>query len=314
MVSWSTRPHAGGNRNEASPSARPRARHRFVRNGCGRSPRRRQEPPVRIPRRAPQRRHELGAAAGRGRQPRGPARTDRSEPGSDVRTRREDRDPHLVARRPAHRRRHRPEAGRRRHGPRARGERRPARRDRRNARRHRRRPRCERRRSKQAALSLRRHRHRGAVRRPRCTACDRRQLARAQVDARRRCTRPVVHLRRRHHLPALAGQGADRDRRLPVEGGRPDHDSHPRTSHRNARPGRGHAGESHRRPRAGQPADAELSFHRCGRDLPGRSGRSSRDPCRRAATRAPRRFPLERRPRPAVRSASGSASPGGRSP
>ena len=58
-----------------------------------------------------------------------------------------------------------------------------------------------------------------AVRRPRRAARDGRQLARAAVDARRRRARPDVHLRRRHHLPALAGQGADRHRPVQLKAG-----------------------------------------------------------------------------------------------
>ena len=56
------------------------------------------------------------------------------------------------------------------------------------------------------------------------TGGDRRALRPAD----RQLERPVVHVRRRHDLPALAGQGADRDRRLEARRRRQDRRPHPR--------------------------------------------------------------------------------------
>ncbi len=62
-----------------------------------------------------------------------------------------------------------------------------------------------------AAVALRRHRRRPAVGRPHRTARQRRQPPRAALAA-RSVGRPDLHLQRRHDLPALAGQGPERDR------------------------------------------------------------------------------------------------------
>src|SRR5207245_414500 len=91
-----------------------------------------------------------------------------------------------------------------------------------------------------------------AVRRAHRPARDERQLARAAGDA-RPVGRSDVQLRRRHDLPALAREGADGDRRVEAEGGRPHHGARARTAHEHARAGRGDAGEPRGRPRAGQP-------------------------------------------------------------
>ena len=85
-----------------------------------------------------------------------------------------------------------------------------------------------------AVVALRRHRLRTAVRRPHRAARDERQLESTPVDA-RPVARPVVHLRRRHDLPDVAGPRADGHRPVAASGRRPHHRAHPRTAQRNAR-------------------------------------------------------------------------------
>ena len=113
-VRWtcSDRVHSGGNDHEAPSAHHTRARRSRVRRRRGHRGRRRQGAALPVPRRARERELLVRSGADRGRQPRRAQGADRPEPEPVVRARREDRDPRLVARHAARRRRRRPEAGR----------------------------------------------------------------------------------------------------------------------------------------------------------------------------------------------------------
>ena len=120
---------------------------------------------------------------------------------------------------------------------------------------------------------------------------------------------------------------------IAAEGRRPDHDPDPRTPRRHARPGRGHAGRTCRRPRACTSARG-LTPTRLGCGPGGRGSRRAPPlrsqpaslsthneypvrgaiTARRARGRAPAlpRFPAARTRRPGARSASGCSSRAGR--
>ena len=201
----------------------------------------------------------------RGRQPCRAPRDARPARDADVRVRHEHRVPEVGERHPDRRPARRPR--RRRLRPRQR-----PRRTRRVARRHRAARSRDRRRSRHAALPA----DAAALSLPRDAdlgrnderrgARHRRQRTR-HAPAARPVRRPVVRLRRPDDLPALAGQGADGDRRLAAEGGRPDRRPRPRRQGLLARPGGVDSGEAHRRPRAranrdgrGQPPPRQPSF------------------------------------------------------
>src|SRR5919201_1556865 len=219
-----------------------------LRDGCPRR-RRQGECPLLVPRPADGDAHERRRLDQRaGWKQACTARDARPARDADVRLRPEHRVPQVVERHPDGRPARRARRGRPRLGPRPRGARGRPGGDRAAAGRYRRRPRPAALQAGEAAVPFPRTADVGRLF-DRNRACHRWQRTRAAA-ADRLARRPVVHVRRRHDLPALAGEGPDGHRRIEAPGRRPDRRPDPRTEGRFARRRRGDAGKPHRRSRA----------------------------------------------------------------